>query len=781
LVLLNPALILALVTCFLLLNFWNPPIPAPDFDLESPVEVEGWVSESARFQGDTLSFTLTPTSVKQDGRTLRFPSRLPVYVTCSPETREQTDLPGYGTRIRFRSHLRLPSTYAVPGVIDPNRLRWAQGKLFNAFLKSPLMLEELPPDDHRATLIFEPVHRYLDRFSRDLEVRCGSRTAGFLEGALAGRSNTIPDQDWELMRRLGTVHLLVVSGFHIGLAAGLVYLLLRGSRWSNLAIPLAAWAFNNLIGLPPSATRACLAASLTCLGAALWLPTRPFNLLGIAALMILAGSAGAVFTPGFQLSFLSVAAILLARGWTSLVLAADQGMAAANHPHISVKRDANSVARRRFRYWIEARLAFQLDRRPGRLVILALRLGARLLLLLLLSTCIQWFLLPVTLYYSNLLSLISPLANLVLTPLFCLSATTGLAHLLLFTTPIAPVTAWIAERACSFFWSTAAFLDHPATVVYLFHPTPQACAVYLLIGALIILQVRKWSLPLFLALPSLLLLLDSVPSRSPQPELVLTFLDVGQGDALHIRYPDGTDAMVDTGGGRLESQNRFLAERVVARYLWTERTGDLAFVAVTHPEVDHAGTLPVLLGRFHSRALLHFEPLPDYGIPRQLVHRGMSFRLSGVQHQLLHPQFGERDQGDNHLSLVIQLRYGNFRGLLTGDLEAAGERGILGLIGPVDLLKVGHHGSRTSSTEEFLSRLAPKVAVISAGTRNPFGHPHPEVVQRLHSIACRTLVTAEHGSIRFVTDGDRWRLYRFHLDQGRFEQVAEGSCGPGSR
>jgi competence protein ComEC len=267
--------------------------------------------------------------------------------------------------------------------------------------------------------------------------------------------------------------------------------------------------------------------------------------------------------------------------------------------------------------------------------------------------------------------------------------------------------------------------------------------------------------------------------RPPDGRLRVTFLDVGQGDAAFVELPDGRRLLVDGGPG---GERRFdVGERVVAPFLWNRAVVSLDAVVMTHADPDHAGGLAAILRRFRVRELWEngiADPLAEelgrlaarQGTVRRRLTAGDRIWLGVVPFTVLNPPAPPLTgsprgpaSDENNNSLVLRVDWGLASFLLTGDLEREGEAELVARRRPLDhrILKVGHHGSRYSTTEEFLGAGRPALAVISAGRRNPFNHPTPEVLARLGQAGVRIYRTDRDGAVLIDTDGTSLTVTRW--------------------
>lgn len=267
---------------------------------------------------------------------------------------------------------------------------------------------------------------------------------------------------------------------------------------------------------------------------------------------------------------------------------------------------------------------------------------------------------------------------------------------------------------------------------------------------------------------------------APPRELTVTFLDVGQGDGAVIETPEGRVVVVDGGGlpGTSEDDGADPGHRVLLPYLRHRGISHVDLMIATHPDEDHVqGLVPVARHLSVGAALVSEtthggaagrlrERLRRRGVVVRVARRGDRIGLGAEDYlEMLHPgptPVPDSRSPANDNGIAFRLRSGGSTILFAADLEAPAEAELLrrGVPLRADLLKVGHHGSRTSTTPAFLAAVAPRVAVVSCGRDNRFGHPAPEVVARLERAGVRLWRTDRDGAVRATRSGGGWRLER---------------------
>jgi len=265
--------------------------------------------------------------------------------------------------------------------------------------------------------------------------------------------------------------------------------------------------------------------------------------------------------------------------------------------------------------------------------------------------------------------------------------------------------------------------------------------------------------------------------------LSFTFLDVGEGDSIIVRFPDKRLWVLDAGGLRQphsqeDSAHGFdVGEAVVSRYLWHFWTERIDRLVLSHPDADHAGGIPAVMRNFPVGAFDFSQAGPDAimdGILRiacekrirlRRPHAGIAEKIGPVTVRVLNPPADPVSTSTNENSLVLDFAFRRFSALLTGDLEKKGEEKVLAQpeLLRCPLLKVAHHGSRSGTSDSLLDRARPRWAVISVGRNNPFGHPSKEILDRLRRHGARTFLTLDQGAITVETDGIRYAV-KSHLN-----------------
>lgn len=788
--LLLPCVLLAITASGLLAALLHRPRRAPALDAgpDETVSISGCVVDPALLSDGRDQFTLE----------LARRARARVSLAIRPgETAPRLD---YGQRVEIEAKVRSPHNFENPGEFDYRAFLAGQNIYWTASMHPGSVPRILPGSCGRRAAAW--IYRLRAAATNRLdELYSGKPFArGLLEAILLGERRRL-EPDWEDdFRRAGTYHVLVVAGLHLAAFTAFFLFLLRLCFLRQVpALALtsaAAWIFVLITGGSTPVLRAASGFTLYVVARFFSRRGRVLNLLAGVALIFLVVDPHQIFDAGFQLSFLSVLSIG-ALGVPFIEATSgpfQRGLRAISEAPRDL-RLAPEVAQFRVEVRLVAEtLAFYV-RMPVRWLETLLGALIRLALtgweLAIVSAAIQAGLaLPMALYFHRV-SLAGISANVLVVPLMSFVVPIGFLAVITKWHVLAAAAGWLVEVSGRVsLWHAQAGPDWRV-------PNPPLWLSVLLVTSLIVLALalgtgsvgwqKAFRTAAFLSTGVLfgLLLWQPFPPQVDGGELEVTAIDVGQGDSLLVAFPDRTLMVVDAGGipaFRGMPRSRLdIGEEVVAPYLWSRSVRKIDILVLTHAHADHAGGMAALIQDFRPRELWtganSDNPSWDavrrqalrYGVRIHSLRAGKTLVIGGARVSILAPpqDYLPDEEPKNNDSLVMRVQYKERSFLLTGDAESAVEERLLadGLAGRVDVLKVGHHGSRTSSTEAFLDTIQPAFAMISDGAGNPFHHPHPDVVRRLQAHHSEVLRTDLDGLIRFRTDGRRLQLDTFERDR----------------
>jgi competence protein ComEC len=630
------------------------------------------------------------------------------------------------------------------------------------------------------------------RANRDLPaiLRLSTDDAGMLNAMLFGDRGGLNKAQRTGFERTGSFHLFVVSGMHVALLAGLLFWLARklklNERLATILTILVASGYALLTGFGAPVQRALFMTALFLIARLLSRDRNVLNSLGAAALGVLVWSPQALFEASFQMTFLAIVAI----GGIAIPL--------GEHSFLPYARAAQSLGDR----WVD----FSLPPNVAQFRVM-LRLWSELIAKLvgswtqdLLPGLTRWSLwalelaligavaemvmvLPMAVYFHRATIFAVP-TNMLSVPLVAV-----LAPVAIVTFCSSLISPWLAMLPAS----ATALLLHGITGVIgqvsavrsadLRVPAPvwwiAMLAVVTWAGCCwAVRRSRTWACVGAAALPLVaVMILWPEPAVTSPDAMEVTAIDVGQGDSIFIVGPDGSTMLVDAGGPvggvteAAEATSRFdVGEEVVSPYLWSRRIRRLDVLVLTHAHSDHMGGMPAVMRSFRPRELwVSIDPgsaayrallseARQLGVVVRHFYAGDQLSWAGTHIAILAPESGYANPREptNNDSLVMRMQYGDASVLLEGDAEAPSEREMLahGRVAPVTLLKVGHHGSRTSTTQPFLDAASPKDAVVSVGKGNTFGHPRYEVIERIAEARSKLYRTDEFGLVTFLLERD---------------------------
>ncbi|WP_196604022.1 DNA internalization-related competence protein ComEC/Rec2 [Pectinatus haikarae] len=634
-----------------------------------------------------------------------------------------------GDKITASGKIHKISSYKNPGRIN-NTLQANLNGIYAyvAAGKNPVSVEP-QPDSMR---LLKKIGQLRFSIKAAMEQVMPAADAAAVFAMLFGGYNGIDPDLLDAFTVTGIVHILSVSGSHITLLAGTIISIGRFFRlrrkYTVLLLMICIGSYAVFCGLVPPVIRAAAMGILSYMAFALGRESQSRYLLSLIGIFMLIISPGLLLNISFQLSFAATAGLL----YTSS--------------------------------FFQKRLAF-LPRFFA--VSLSITLGA------------QFFCLPFLSWYFHSISLSSLIANIFAVPLVDMIIVAALSAV--FLNLLLPFFASIIFVLCSLLLGlvheiTRLLAQLPGSMLYLPYLTISG-SIFYYICWFIILNDRLYKLcreyfirhhtvyTVFLCLFLTALLYNNFREH----DLSVHFIDVGQGDAALIITPHGRAVMIDTGG--IRDSDYDVGKNVDVPYLYHYGITRLDGIFLSHAHADHAGGLygitkqmpvsKIFIGHEKNSeyaSVWHISPQSDIMNKTVVMNENQTFTLDGVKFIVLYAPPAANTDDTNETSVIIKVLYKNFNVLFTGDLPAQRETELLKKAGRdinCTVLKVAHHGSKTSSSEEFLAAARPRWAVISVGAENSYGHPDKNVLDRLSNVKASVFRTDQNGAVVFYTDGTK--------------------------
>ncbi|HEY3580338.1 MAG TPA: DNA internalization-related competence protein ComEC/Rec2 [Pyrinomonadaceae bacterium] len=710
----------------------------------------------------------------------------------------------YGARIRVVARLNRGDEFHNPGVSPLSEYLERKGYDATAFVKSTAAITRLEGARGWRVRVLGPLYLWRERLQRAIDTRFSDETAAVLDAALLGNRYNLSRETSEHFREGGTFHVLVISGLHISFLGGLVFLAMKQlsrRRWLQFVVPaICVWSYSLAVGAEASVVRAAIMFTFAGLALVLFRESSSLNALGAATLVLLVYRPNSIFDPSFQLTFLSVLAIV-AIAWPLLRTCTAIG---AWYP--SRETPQPPVCSRELRwfcevlFWSERNWVKELARSPYHYRLFKTPLAAKLeryrvqaclryvFAAMVISGSVQLVLLPLLIVYFHRLSLASLILNIVVSVMLAALSAVALLALLLSQLSLTLATP-LSHLANAINWLMVHSVDPFAHFNLASIRVPEysgwGALMYVLYFVPLLALVLKKKKPVRLAVAAQLVFVLVVIlhpfSNRVDGKLRVDFLDVGQGDAAVVMLPDGRILLIDAGGATdkqgSNTNRRSIGEAVVSEYLWWRGMDTVDYVLATHADADHIDGLNDVLRNFSvDAALIARSPLddPEYAkfaqtlsathTPQATLQAGDIIHLGAVEIDVLWPPAtaDANAPSRNNDSIVLRATYGQRHILFTGDIEKSAERALVASADDLtaDVVKVPHHGSKTSSTPPFIAathaHTAPiqtQIAIISVGQYSMFGHPHREVVERWQAAGAQVLTTGKCGTITVTTDG----------------------------
>ncbi|MBN1756413.1 DNA internalization-related competence protein ComEC/Rec2 [bacterium] len=729
--------------------------------LMNPLEnqkVRGYIVSEPEVRGERTTFELKTRFLYGNNSWIPTSGKLKVTVLGDRGWLE------YGDYLEINSKIKPPLKNSNFNAFDYEKYLHRHGIYGQVFLYNTSELEVLEKDQGSIFLshIVQPIR---NRIKYTIWNTLKGNHAALLEGMLLGRGRKLPHEIKEYFSNTGVIHILAVSGLHVGILA-LVFLILfkaafqLNQKWATILTILVLFIYMFVCNLRPSITRAWIMYGVIMLGFLMERKVNLLNNIGFAALLILLFSPSRLFHIGFQLSFLAVGGIALL------------------YPRF------DEYLRGKLKntdHWWQKGLKYIAS---GFFV----------------SFSVVIFTTPIVMHYFHKFQLISPLANLFVIPAVFFVISLGVASVLggLISIVLAKIFAAANWLFISYLlWIVGFFARQPWAFIPVQSPTPLFFILWYAIVLFICVDgykyvkqfyyiSKKTAIPLYSITGIAIITLLICVNRPSEPKLTILFFDVGQGDSALLRFPDGKYMLID---GGIAGNYSFVQQP----YLWAQGSlwkglyngivkaewGTTIHTLIgSHPQSDHIGSFPSILEDFTVKKVYDIGagyPSPVYlKYLRKIKEKGIDFkvlkagdRITDFQDaiiEILHPDSnfvnnsGEYFYDINEASFVLKITYRKASFLFTGDIGKLAEFYLTSNAGDnlaADLIKIPHHGSRTSSSASFLSLVNPQAAVISVGRANRFKHPSPEVIARLDSLQIPVYRTDHDGAIMVTTDGDK--------------------------
>jgi competence protein ComEC len=676
------------------------------------VSIRGSICEFPRRQGGSLRFVL---ETQGSSGAPQVPQRILVtWYDTAPEIWP-------GEVWQFQVRVRPPRGSANPGAFDYERWLFSERIGATGWVRQSGENRRLP--DARPACLASGTRAMLAR--RMAAPLAGRESAPYVLGLSVGAYQALAETEWEMLRRTGTIHLISISGFHIALVAGpfaLVGLLLgrgllalgfscRPKLWAGWTAVCAAALYGLLAGFSVPLLRSVVMLLTAAVLLSLRRAVGGSTILAAVLLAVLLVEPFSPLVPGFWLSFAGVAILALVAS------------SSVSGSRLSGSQAAPSLQERAVLGTVDA---------------------CRLLLLtqLAMTICLA----PLMLVFFGQLPLAGAIANLAAVPAFSLVLVplTLLAAAVAAVSPDASVPLLLLAADCFDMWRSflAWCAALPFAVWYL--PAPGSVALMLGVpGVVWFLWPRPW--PARGLGPLLLLgLLSGATPAVDAGGLRVMVLDVGQG--LSVLVQTASHALLYDAGPLF--RNGDAGDRIVVPVLQALGIRRLDQMLISHADADHRGGAWSVIGRY---PLVHVSGAAPKGGDSEPCTAGQNWNWDGVDFEILHPAAGSGPMSDNNGSCVLLISAAGVRVLLPGDIEAKAEQELVtrGVVGPVNLLLAPHHGSRSSSSPEFVAATSPHQVVFATGFGNRWHFPVPEVVGRWRAAGACLLNTAEEGALQF--------------------------------
>lgn len=721
---------------------------------DAPLAVTGVIAEDAALVDDAARLVVDVARICDGDECWPVAGRVQLRVTgaAAPEAARRWTR---GRAVRAPALLREPDVRRNPGGPSEAWQRLRRTADLIGTVKSARLVEVVPGAWHEEWAARLRAH--VRAAAADYVAPRSAQSAAIVTAILIGDRAGLDDDVVRQLQMAGTYHVIAISGGNVALLAAVCAVLLRGLTRSWRASAAATMAvvalYGWIVGGGASVDRAVVGACVYLGASAIGLRPRGVIVLGAAAAILALADPLVTIDVSAWLSFGASLGIILC---SSRFVRWVRGQPEPGDSAVSISRPRTSPS------WIE-RVVW-----TPMLALFSATLAAEVALA------------PISAVVFGRVGIAGLVLNFIAIPAMSVVEIGGLvtAGLAGWWDAGARAAAAVTSGAAWALVTSAGAVTLAPWLSWRVPPTPAAWTVVFYVSAAIFLARRDWRWPRVAsgvtaaACLGVIVTAPGVGRAGPPPGwLRFTLVDVGQGDAIAVQFPAGSSLLVDAGGA---SGSFDIGSRVVTPALWALGIRRLDYLAFTHPDLDHIGGAAGVARDLAPREIWEGVPVPPNPARRALVARateaGVAWRPLAAPETLRigsvvvdvenpPPPDWERQKSRNEDSIVLRLRFGDVEVWLTGDAGGEFESRVLASRGledrpaPLRLIKVGHHGSRSSSTAPFVSALGPQLAFISVGASNLFGHPAADVVARYADAGAQVFRTDQDGAIIVETDG----------------------------
>lgn len=572
--------------------------------------------------------------------------------------------------------------------------------------------------------IFTIINKLSIIFKQNLKKLLPKQEAELEQGILLGDTSDIESDIKDDFRKCNLSHMLAVSGAHLSyLVLGINTVLSKksfGIRRRKILSIMFILIFMVIVNMSPSVVRAGISTIIAIFATLIYRKQDTYTTISIALLLTLLNNPFAIFDVGLQLSYLATLSIIVF------------------YSKFTQKQFNNKVKK----YLYESTI---------------LTVSANILIL------------PITIYEFNTIPINSVISNLLAGPLLGICIILGMFMVIISTVcfPVSKLIAFPLQIILKILIKIIELISKIPFGNYTVK-TPWFIVVFLTYAIIATLIYNKKKMTKILTMVTLIIfvVMQVCAFINIDGKLKIYFIDVGQGDSMLVKTVRGKNILIDGGGSKDPDYD--IGEKILVPYLLDRRIKTLDYVIISHFDEDHATGVAQILGKIDVSSIILTRQLEENDIYRHIlsiakekkikliyVKEGDVLKIGGIKISIIHPENKLMINNPmNNNSIVCKVEYNSFSMLLTGDIEMEAEELILrkNINLKADVLKVAHHGSKTSTTGEFLKAINPKVALIGVGKNNNFGHPSNEVIQRLKENGTRIYRTDENGEISITVN-----------------------------